>query len=174
MKKDIRYVTKARSDLTLKKSTMSSKKSVAKFLRRWKRFVSIFIMLSLFWKQTLVCLWIIWNRFDIDFSDTFVIRWFAWIRFFDFEIRHVFDIKHTAANDLFKKFSSFNDFKEIVEKKNIDNWVNAQLDYVRVFFVSIDDKFFFYLSFWLFRKVSKNCRLFVHSSKVCWDESERV
>ncbi len=61
------------------------------------------------------------NRFDIDFFDALVIRWLVWIRFFDFEIRHVFDIKHIAANDLFKKSSSFNDFKKVVEEKNIND-----------------------------------------------------
>jgi hypothetical protein len=77
------------------------------------------------------------NRFNTNLFDAFVTRWLVWIRFFDFEIRHVFDIKHIVANDLFKKSSSFNDFKKIAEKKNIDDWVNTQLDCVRVFFVLI-------------------------------------
>ncbi len=77
------------------------------------------------------------NRFNTNFSDAFVIRWLVWIRFFDFEIRHVLDIKHIAADDLFKKSSSFNDFKKVAEKKNIDNWMNIQLDCVRVFFVFV-------------------------------------
>jgi hypothetical protein len=77
------------------------------------------------------------NRSDTDLSDAFVIRWLVWIRLFDFEIRHVFDIKHTAADDLFRKSSSFNDLKKVAEEKNIDDWVNTQLDCVRVFFVSI-------------------------------------
>jgi hypothetical protein len=80
------------------------------------------------------------NRFDTDLSDAFVIRWFVWIRLFDFEVRHVLDIKHTAANDLFRKSSSLNDFKKVAEEKNIDDWINTQLDCVRVFFVSIRKK----------------------------------
>jgi hypothetical protein len=80
------------------------------------------------------------NRFDTDLSDALVIRWLAWIRFFDFKIRHVLDIKHTAADDLFKKSSSFNDFKKIAEEKNIDDWMNTQFDCVRVFPVSIAEK----------------------------------
>jgi hypothetical protein len=80
------------------------------------------------------------NRFDTDFSDAFVIRWLVWIRLFDFEVRHVLDIKHTAANDLFKKSSSFNDLKKVAEEKSIDDWVNIQFDCVRVFFVSIVEK----------------------------------
>jgi hypothetical protein len=77
------------------------------------------------------------NRFDTDLSDAFVTRWLVWIRFFDFEIRHVFDIKHIAADDLFRKSLSSNDLKKAAEKKNIDDWVDAQLSCVRVFFVSI-------------------------------------
>ncbi len=76
------------------------------------------------------------NRFDTNLSDALVTRWLVWIRFFDFEIRHVLDIKHIAANDLFRKFSSFNDLKKVVEEKNIDDWMNTQLDCVRVFLVS--------------------------------------
>jgi hypothetical protein len=83
------------------------------------------------------------NRFDTDFSDALVTRWLVWIRLFDFEVRHVLDIKHTAANDLFKKSSSFNDLKKVAEKKNIDDWMNTQLDCVRVFFVSAAENEFF-------------------------------
>jgi hypothetical protein len=80
------------------------------------------------------------NWFDTDLSDAFVIRWLVWIRLFNFEVRHVLDIKHTDADDLFKKSSSFNDLKKVAEVKNIDDWVNTQLDCVRVFFVSIAEK----------------------------------
>jgi hypothetical protein len=33
------------------------------------------------------------NRFDTNLFDAFVTRWLVWIRLFDFEIRHVLDIK---------------------------------------------------------------------------------
>jgi hypothetical protein len=80
------------------------------------------------------------NRFDTNLFDALVIRWLVWIRFFDFEVRHVFDIKYTAADDLFRKSSSFNDLKKVAEKKNIDDWVNIQLDCMRVFSVSIAEE----------------------------------
>jgi hypothetical protein len=82
------------------------------------------------------------NRSDTNLSDALVTRWLVWIRLFDFEVRHVLDIKHTAANELFRKSSSSNDLKKVAEKKNIDDWVNTQLDCVRVFFVSIAEKEF--------------------------------
>ncbi len=88
------------------------------------------------------------NRFNTDLFDAFVTRWLVWIRLFDFEIRHVLDIKHIVADDLFKKSSSFNDLKKVAEKKNIDDWVNTQLDCVRVFFVFIvEEEFSFILAF---------------------------
>ncbi len=76
------------------------------------------------------------NRSDTDLSDALVIRWLVWIRLFDFEIRHVLDIKHTVADDLFRKSSSSNDLKKVAEEKNIDDWINTQLDCVRVFSIS--------------------------------------
>ncbi len=96
------------------------------------------------------------NRFDTNLSDAFVTRWLVWIRLFDFEVRHVLDIKHTAANDLFKKSSSFNDFKKVAEKKDIDDWMNIQFNCVRVFFVSIaKEKFSSILIFEYFEKSQK-------------------
>jgi hypothetical protein len=88
------------------------------------------------------------NRFDTNLSDALITRWFVWIRFFDFEIRHVSDIKHIAADDLLKKSLSSNDLKKAVEEKNIDDWIDAQLNCVRVFFVSIaEEESSFVLSF---------------------------
>ncbi len=80
------------------------------------------------------------NWSDTNLSDALVIGWLVWIRLFDFEVRHVLDIKHTAADDLFKKSSSSNDLKKVAEEKNIDDWMNTQLDCVRVFFVSIAEE----------------------------------
>ncbi len=77
------------------------------------------------------------NRFDTNLSDALVTRWLVWIQLFDFEIRHVSSIKHTTANDLFKKSSSANDLKEIAEEEDIDDWIDAQLNCVRVFLVLI-------------------------------------
>ncbi len=96
------------------------------------------------------------NRFNTNLFDAFVTRWLVWIRLFDFEVRHVFDIKYLVINELFKKSSSFNDFKKVVEKKNFDNWMNIQLDCVRVFFVSIaKKKFSLILIFEYFEKSQK-------------------
>ncbi len=96
------------------------------------------------------------NRFDTNLFDAFVTRWLVWIRLFDFEIRHVFDIKHTAADDLFKKSSSFNNLKKVAKEKDIDDWVNTQLDCVRVFFIlTAEEEFSSILIFEYFEKSQK-------------------
>ncbi len=96
------------------------------------------------------------NRFDTNLSDAFVTRWFVWIRLFDFEIRHVLDIKHIAEDDLFRKSSSFNDLKKVAEEKNINDWMNIQLDCVRVFFVfAAKNEFFSILISEYFEKSQK-------------------
>ncbi len=97
------------------------------------------------------------NRFNTNFADALVTRWFVWIRFFDFEVRHVLDIKYIVADDLFKKSSSFNNFKKVAKKENINDWMNIQLDCVRVFSVSIaEKKFSAILIFEYFEKSQKN------------------
>jgi hypothetical protein len=136
---------KAIFDQTRKRSTMSQKKNVVMFSRFWKKFV-LFLWREIYFEDKCSRVRRSLNRFDTDLSDALIIRWLVWIRLFDFEVRHVFDIKHTAANDLFKKSSSFNDLKKVTEEKNIDDWMNIQLDCVRIFFVSIaEEKSFFIL-----------------------------
>ena len=43
------------------------------------------------------------NKFDIDFSEVFLTRWFVWIRLFDFDVRHVKSKKHTAVDGLSRR-----------------------------------------------------------------------
>jgi hypothetical protein len=70
MKKNIRCVMKAKSDQTSRKNTTSSSKNVARFLKFWKRFVSIFMTWNLFWKQMRACSSINW----IDLIQIFLMR----------------------------------------------------------------------------------------------------
>ena len=54
-------------------------------------------------------------------------------------MKHVFDKKHTVANDFFRRFRGFlNDIDEIHEK-NIDDFINEQLNCVRVCLVSVNE-----------------------------------
>ena len=73
------------------------------------------------------------NRWKIDLSKTFITRWIIWIRLFNFNVRHVSEVKHTVVNDLFKKSSSFENLKEAAEEENIDDWIEAQMNCVRLY-----------------------------------------
>ena len=44
------------------------------------------------------------NRFAADLSEVLIIRWLAWIRFFDFDVKYVLDKKHTIVDDLSRRF----------------------------------------------------------------------
>ena len=72
------------------------------------------------------------NRSVADLSEILMIRWLTWIRLFDFNVRHVFDKKHTAADELSRRSREFlNDIDE-VHKKNIDDFIDDQLNCVRI------------------------------------------
>ncbi len=96
------------------------------------------------------------KRFNINLSDAFVIRWLVWIRLFDFEIRHVFDIKHIATDDFFKKSFFSNDLKKIAEKKILTtestlNWIVCACFLFRL----LKKNFFFILISEYFEKSQK-------------------
>ncbi len=137
-KHSMRYESEIWSDVEKKYDVI--KKKCRKILKILKKIRFYFYDVKFILKTNARVLVDQLNRFDTNFSDAFVTRWLVWIRLFDFEVRHVLDIKHTTADDLFKKFSSFNDLKKVAEKKDIDDWVNTQLDCVRVFSVSIAEE----------------------------------
>ena len=79
------------------------------------------------------------NRSAVNFSKILIIRWLIWIKFFDFDVKYVFDKKHTTADDFFRRFRNFlNDIDEIHEK-NIDDFINEQLNCVHVCFVNVNE-----------------------------------
>jgi hypothetical protein len=139
-----------------KKKYDVTKKQCRDVLKIWKKIHFYFYDVKFILKTDVRVLVDQLNRFDTNLSDAFITRWFVWIRLFDSEIRHVLDIKHIAANDLFRKSSSFNDFKKIAKKKNIDDWMNTQHDCMRVFFISIaEEEFSSILIFEYFEKLQK-------------------
>ena len=79
------------------------------------------------------------NHSAADFSEVLIIRWFTWIRLFDFNVRHVLDKRHIAADELFRRSREFlNDIDEVHEK-NIDDFIDDQLNCVRVCSVRINE-----------------------------------
>jgi hypothetical protein len=61
---------------------------------------------------------------------------------FDFEIRHISGIKHTAVNGLLKKPKLKSDDEDEKLETDIDNYINAEFNSIRIFFITIaDDEF---------------------------------
>ena len=80
------------------------------------------------------------NRSNIDFSDALLTRWIAWIRLFDFNVRHVKNKKHIAADELSRRFAIEEKRQTINKKMNIDEWIELKLKSLRMFFVILSAK----------------------------------
>ena len=79
------------------------------------------------------------NRSAANLPKVLIIRWLIWIKLFDFDVKHVFDKKYTIANNFSRRFQNFlNDIDEIHEE-NIDDFINEQLNCVRVCFVNVNE-----------------------------------
>ena len=79
------------------------------------------------------------NRSAVDFSEILMICWLAWIRLFDFNVRHVFDKRHTAADELSRRFREFSNDIDEIHEKNIDDFIDDQLNCMRVCSVQINE-----------------------------------
>ena len=74
-----------------------------------------------------------------DLLEILMIRWLAWIRLFNFNVRHVLDKKHIAADELSRKLrESSNDIDEVHEK-NIDNFIDDQLNCIQICLMWINE-----------------------------------
>jgi hypothetical protein len=76
------------------------------------------------------------NRSSTNLSSALITRWIAWIRFFDFDVRHVSEAKHTAIDDLFRKLSSSANIAEIEAEEDINDWIEAQMNCVRIYSIT--------------------------------------
>ena len=72
------------------------------------------------------------NRSAADFSETLMIHWLIWICLLNFNVRHVFDKRHTAADKLFRRSREFSNNIDKVHEKNIDDFIDDQFNYVRI------------------------------------------
>lgn len=50
-------------------------------------------------------------------------RWLAWIRFFDFEVKHVAGKKHTAADGLFRRLATEEDKQAQAQEVDVDDFI---------------------------------------------------
>ena len=64
----------------------------------------------------------------MDILGALVMKWVAWIRLFDFEVKHIPGKKHTAANGLSRRGATPDKMKEEAKEEDIDDFIDAQLD----------------------------------------------
>ena len=89
------------------------------------------------------------NRSGTDLPEILITRWLAWIRLFDFDIRHIPNTKHIVADGLSRRprTQSDNDDKEY--EMDIDDFINAEFFSINIYLISarrapkFDDIYFF-------------------------------
>ena len=79
------------------------------------------------------------NRSVADLFKTLMTRWLIWIRLFDFDVRHVFGKRHTAADKLSRKSCEFSNDIDEVHKKNIDDFIDDQFICMRICSMQINE-----------------------------------
>jgi hypothetical protein len=67
-----------------------------------------------------------------DHPGAMLTRWLAWIRLFDFEVRHVKGATHTAADALSRRPRHLEDTEEDTENDNDGDWILAELGAVGI------------------------------------------
>ena len=79
------------------------------------------------------------NRLGTDLSRALVTQWIAWIQLFDFEAWHIPCQKHTAADGLSRRSPTTADIAEAKAKKDIDDFILAELNSLRVSLISFNE-----------------------------------
>ncbi len=77
------------------------------------------------------------NKSASDLSEALMTWWLAWIRLFDFDIHHVFDCKHSTLDKLLHRFKESSDDEDETHKKDINDFIDAQLNFIHFCSVSI-------------------------------------
>ena len=72
------------------------------------------------------------NRSATDLPGALVTRWIAYIRLFDFEVRHVPGNKHTAADGLSRRPRTESDDVDEANEVNIDDFIDAEINAFQV------------------------------------------
>lgn len=79
------------------------------------------------------------NRSAADLPGALVTRWLAWIRLFDFEVRHVPGTRNTAADALSRRPATPADVRELEEEVDIEDFIDAELKTIRMRPVRMED-----------------------------------
>ena len=77
------------------------------------------------------------NKSIIDLLETLMTKWLTWIRFFDFDVKHISKKKHIATNELSRRSRCFSNDANETQKKNINDFIDDQLNCVRVFSIRV-------------------------------------
>lgn len=75
-----------------------------------------------------------------DLPGSLLTRWIAWIRLFDFDIKHVPGNKHTAADGLSRRPRTKSDDRDELEEQDIEDFIDAQLYSVRIAPISVAEE----------------------------------
>ena len=70
-----------------------------------------------------------------NLSEALVTDWIAWIQLFNFTVKHVSENKHTVTDRLSHQLKLEDEDKK---KKNIDDFINSQLNIVRISNLKLD------------------------------------
>ena len=79
------------------------------------------------------------NRSATDLPGALVTRWIAYIRLFDFTVRHVPGTKHTAADGLSRRPRTESDDIDEANEVDIDDFIDAELNAFSVAPVVVED-----------------------------------
>ena len=79
------------------------------------------------------------NRSGTDLPGALVTRWIAWTQLFDFEVQHIPSRKHTVADRLSRRPPTAADIAEAKAEKDIDDFILAELNSLRVLPISLDE-----------------------------------
>ena len=70
------------------------------------------------------------NQSIVDLSKVFVTRWLTWIRFFDFDVRHVSDKKHEIVDEFSRRFRIVSNNIDEINEIDIDNFIDVEMNCV--------------------------------------------
>ncbi len=72
-----------------------------------------------------------------DLSEALMTWWLAWIHLFDFNVSYVLNCKHNTLDELLRKFRKYSNNEDKTYKKDINNFIDAQLNFIHLCSISI-------------------------------------